>query len=165
MTQTEKTIRSGRPEDLDELMAIEEICFPPEQAARRKDIEERLEIYPEGFYILEKDGKIVSFVNGMTTNEADLRDEMYENASLHQPDGDWQMIFGVDTHPDYRRQGLAGQVIEACIADAKAKGRQGVVLTCLDHLIHYYASFGFVDEGISASTHGDVVWHQMRLCF
>lgn len=165
MTKTEVTIRSGRPEDLDELAKIENLCFPPDQAATREDIKERLEIYPEGFYILEKNEKIVSFVNGMSTNEDNLRDEMYENASLHQPDGKWQMIFGVDTHPDYRRQGLAGQVIKACIEDAKAKGRKGVVLTCLDHLIHYYASFGFVDEGISSSTHGDVVWHQMRLRF
>lgn len=165
MTQTERTIRFGRSEDLDELMTIEEICFPPEQAATRRDIRERLEIYPEGFYILEENGKIVSFVNGMSTDECNLRDEMYENASLHQPDGDWQMIFGVDAHPDYRRQGLAGQVIKACIEDAKVKGRKGVVLTCLDPLVHYYASFGFVDEGISSSTHGDVVWHQMRLRF
>lgn len=165
MTQSERVIRSGRPEDLDELMAIEEICFPPEQAATLEDIKERLETYPEGFYILEEGGKILSFVNGMATDEANLRDEMYENAFLHQSDGEWQMIFGVDTHPDYRCQGLAGQVIKACIEDAKAKGRKGIVLTCLDHLIHYYASFGFVDEGISSSTHGDVVWHQMRLRF
>lgn len=108
MTQTERTIRSGQPEDLDELMAIEEICFPPEQAATREDIKERLEIYPEGFYILEMNEKIVSFVNGMTTDQPDLCDDMYKNASLHQPDEDWQMIFGVDTHPNYRRQGLAG---------------------------------------------------------
>ena len=41
----------------------------------------------------------------------------------------------------------------------------GVVLTCKDRLVHYYAKFGFADEGVSASTHGDVVWHQMRLTF
>lgn len=49
--------------------------------------------------------------------------------------------------------------------DAKAQHRKGLVLTCKDKLIHYYASFGFVDEGISESVHGNVVWHQMRLTF
>ena len=46
---------------------------------------------------------------------------------------------------------------------AKEQGRRGVVLTCKEKLVHYYAKFGFVDEGISGSTHGNVVWHQMRL--
>lgn len=51
------------------------------------------------------------------------------------------------------------------IGEAKAQGRRGVVLTCKDALVHYYAKFGFVDEGISQSTHGDVVWRQMRVTF
>jgi len=50
-------------------------------------------------------------------------------------------------------------------AEAKGGGRRGVVLTCKERLIGFYARFGFVDEGVSASTHGDVVWHQMRLTF
>ena len=40
-----------------------------------------------------------------------------------------------------------------------------LVLTCKDHLVHYYAKFGFVSEGVSGSTHGGVVWYQMRLTF
>ena len=75
------------------------------------------------------------------------------------------MIFGVNTLPAYRRQGCAGQVLERVIADARAQGRRGCVLTCKDALVHYYARFGFVDEGISQSTHGGVVWHDMRLTF
>ena len=39
------------------------------------------------------------------------------------------------------------------------------MLTCKERLIGFYAQFGFVDEGVSVSTHGDVVWHQMRLTF
>ena len=34
-----------------------------------------------------------------------------------------------------------------------------------DKLIHYYAKFGFVNEGVSQSVHGNVVWYQMRLTF
>ena len=37
--------------------------------------------------------------------------------------------------------------------------------TCKDRLVHYYAKVGFVSEGVSASTHGGVVWYQMRLTF
>ena len=107
----------------------------------------------------------MSFVNGLVTDEEKQRDEMYENAALHNEQGAWQMIFGVNTLPQYRRQGLAGQVIRRCIDDARRQGRRGVVLTCKDRLVHYYETFRFVSEGVSQSTHGGVVWYDMRLTF
>ena len=56
--------------------------------------------------------------------------------------------------------------IRKMIEKAKEEGRLGVVLTCKDKLVHYYASFGFQNEGVSeASTHGGVTWNQMRLTF
>lgn len=106
---------------------------------------------------------LISFVNGMATDEPHLRDEMYDDPSLHSPDGAWQMIFGVDTHPAFRRHGYAGMVLRRVIDDARDHGRRGLVLTCKDRLVHYYASFGFQDEGLSDSTHGGVTWHEMRL--
>ncbi len=47
----------------------------------------------------------------------------------------------------------------------KPREEKGLVLTCKDKLIHYYAKFGFENEGVSESTHGDVVWNKMRLTF
>lgn len=50
--------------------------------------------------------------------------------------------------------------------DAKKQGRCGLVLTCKDKLVDYYAKFGFVNEGQSTkSNHGGVAWNQMRLTF
>lgn len=51
------------------------------------------------------------------------------------------------------------------IADARAQGRRGCVLTCKEALVHYYESFGFRSEGLSVSTHGGAVWYDMRLTF
>ena len=56
-------------------------------------------------------------------------------------------------------------MLRRVIADAKAQGRKGCVLTCKDKLLHYYGKLGFVDEGVSQSTHGGVVWYEMRLTF
>ena len=67
--------------------------------------------------------------------------------------------------PDYRCQGIAAALMDHMIEDAKNKGRKGLILTCKDRLIHYYEKFGFVNEGVSQSTHGGVVWHKMRLMF
>ena len=108
---------------------------------------------------------MVGFVNGMVTDEPDLQDEMYDNAAMHDENGAWQMIFGVDTHPDFRCRGCAGQLLKLVITQAKVCGRRGLVLTCKDRLVPYYAKFGFVSEGVSPSTHGDVTWYQMRLTF
>ena len=80
-------------------------------------------------------------------------------------DGAWQMIFGVKTLPAYRCWGLAAAVMERVIADAKAQGRRGCVLTCKDRLVHYYEKFGFCSEGVSVSPDGGAVWYAMRLTF
>lgn len=158
-------IRTATMHDLAALTAIEAECFPAAEAAKEEDFRARLAVYPDHFWVLEDGGQIVSFVNGMVTEEEKLRDEMYENAALHDENGAWQMIFGVNTLPQYRRQGLAESLLRRCIADARRQGRRGVVLTCKDQLVHYYEKFGFVSEGVSQSTHGGVVWYDMRLTF
>ena len=159
-------IRTAVMADLAAVTAVEAACFPAAEAATEQDFADRLAVYPNHFWLLEEDdGTLVSFVNGLVTDEPTLRDEMYADASFHNEQGAWQMIFGVNTLPAYRKRGLAGQVLERVIADARAQGRKGCVLTCKDKLIHYYEKFGFQNEGVSESVHGGVVWYDMRLEF
>ena len=159
-------IRTARPSDLKALTEMEAVCFPTTEAAGEEAIAQRLRAYPEHFWLLEtEEGEIISFVNGLATDEPFLRDEMYENAALHQENGAWQMIFGVDTLPQYRRRGCAARLLNHVAAQARSQGRKGCVLTCKAALVHYYEKFGFVSEGISQSTHGGAVWYDMRLTF
>ena len=152
-------------DDLKEIAAVEAECFPAAEAASEESLRKRLSVFADHFWLLFDVDKMVGFVNGMVTDEPDLSDEMYDDASMHSPDGKWEMIFGVDTIPEYRRQGCAGKVLSRVIEDARKQGREGLVLTCKDKLIHYYAKFGFENEGLSKSVHGDAVWYQMRLKF
>ena len=125
-----------------------------------------LSLYGNHFWLLYDGDRLISFVDGFVTDDADLTDEMYENAAMHNESGAWQMILGVNTLPAYRQHGYAGKLLQKAIADAKEQGRKGVVLTCKSRLVHYYAKFGFEDEGVTdKSTHGNVAWHQMRLTF
>lgn len=158
-------IRHAMAEDLDRLAAIEAASYPPLEGAPKESIRNRIAYFPECFWILEEDGKILSFINGFATNEKDLTDEMYDHPEEHDPDGKWQMIFSVVTAPEARKKGYASAVMEQLIRDVRAAGRNGIVLTCKERLIPFYARFGYVDEGVSDSTHGNVVWHQMRLVF
>ena len=159
------TIRTEQMEDIDAITAVETECFPPAEAATREEFAERLKYYKDHFWLMFDGGHLVAFVDGMVTSQKDLTDEMYEKAELHEEQGDWQMIFGVNTIPAYRRRGLAEQLLKRAIADAKAQGKKGLVLTCKDKLIHYYAKFGFENDGVSESAHGDAVWNQIRLTF
>ena len=143
-------IRRGKIQDLKKITVIEAECFPASEAATEESFKGRLTVYPDYFWILEEDGKIVSFVNGMVTDSPNLSDEMYENPHLHNPEGEWQMVFGVNTLPDYRKRGYAEKLLNEMIKDA---------------LVHYYSKFGFKNEGVSESTHGGVVWYEMRLVF
>ena len=158
-------IRYAKMEDIAAIAAVEVECFPPAEAATEKDFIERVRYYGNHFWLMHDGEKLIAFVDGFVTDEPDLTDEMYENAAMHNENGAWQMIFGVNTLPEYRRRGLAGQLLETAIAAAKQQGRKGLVLTCKDKLMHYYARFGFVSEGVSGSVHGGVTWYQMRLTF
>lgn len=156
-------IRTAVPEDLPAIAQIEAQCFPAGEAATAESFSGRLAHYPNHFWVLMDGDTMVGFVNGLVTGEPDLRDEMYDNAAMHDENGDWQMIFGVDTIPAYRRRGCAERLLCHVIEEARKQGRKGLVLTCKEKLLHYYAKFGFVNEGISQSTHGNVLWYQMRL--
>ena len=105
-------IRCAKTQDVDAIAHLEAVCFPQAEAATRESIEERVKAYPNHFFLLWDGDQLVSFVNGLVTDQPDLTDEMYEKADMHQEDGAWQMIFGVDTDPHRRKQGLAGQAIE-----------------------------------------------------
>lgn len=158
-------IRTATFKDLDAVSAVEAACFPAAEAATPAEFAERLRHYGSHFWLMFDSEKLIGFVDGMVTDKADLSDDLYAQASLHNENGAWQMIFGVNTLPEYRRQGVAAALLKQAIADAKAQDRKGLVLTCKDKLVHYYAKFGFVSEGVSESTHGGVVWYQMRLTF
>ena len=158
-------IRRGTLKDLKAIAAVEAACFPAAEAATAEEFAGRLQQYGDHFWLLWEGERLLAFVDGFCTDWPDLTDEMYADASLHRENGAWQMIFGVNTIPACRRQGYAGRLLQQAIADARAQGRKGLVLTCKEALVHYYAKFGFVNEGISGSTHGGVVWYQMRLKF
>lgn len=158
-------IRQANKNDLREIVNIESICFPPAEAASEKSIYERFEVFGENFLVAIEDNKIVGFINGCTTDRPILEDELYYDAKLHNSKGKYQTVFGLDVLPQYRKKGIAGKLLSEFIELSKKRGKQGMVLTCKDYLINYYAKFGFKHNGISQSSHGGVKWNDMVLFF
>lgn len=158
-------IRHAVLQDLEMISELENVCFPKSEAATKKDLYHRIQVFPENFWIVELDGKIISMINGMVTDIPNLTDEMYENADMHNKNGAWQMLFSVVTHPDFQKNGYAGLLMNQVIRDSVKAARKGIVLTCKEKLIGFYEKFGFVNEGVSTSVHGNTVWYQMRKTF
>lgn len=152
-------------EDLEAITKLEAMCFPKAEAATKESFEKRLKYFANHFWLLEENGKLISCINGLVTDVKMLRDEMYEDASIHTESGAWQMIFGVMTAPEYQGKRLASKLMERVIIDCKAQGRKGIVLTCKNELIKFYEKFGYINEGKSLSKHGGVTWNEMRLSF
>ncbi|MBT9631794.1 GNAT family N-acetyltransferase [Veillonella parvula] len=156
-------IHKATPADLDLVTHIEATCFPLAEAAPREAFKERLDRYAGQFLIAFDGDTPIGFIDGFVTDDEVLTDEMFADASLHNSNGAWQMIFGLNTMPKYRNRGVGGQLIEAFIELAREENRKGVILTCKEEKIPYYAKFGFVNEGASTSDHGGAKWYQMRL--
>lgn len=159
-------IKYANDNDIEQISKVENECFPVSEACDYMTFKNRLNYYKNHFWLMFDDDKLIAFLDGFVTDEDDLTDEMYEKAEMHNENGKWQMIFGVNTLPEYRKKGYAAKLIIKVIEDAKSQNRKGLVLTCKEKLVHYYSKLGFKDEGVtSKSTHGNVEWHQMRLTF
>lgn len=162
----EYLIRAAKLQDLDEICRIEEICFPPEEAADKHSLKARLEVFHRSFYVAEDSERhLIGFINGNITDSRAIQDDMFENVNLHNPNGSYQSIFGLDVAPSSRGMGVAAGLMRHLMAAAKSQGRKGLILTCKEQLISYYEQFGYHSLGISASVHGGAVWYDMILEF
>lgn len=139
--------------------------FSPAEAASKEAIRERMKTFQENFFVAEADGKVIGFINGGTTDKQNLPDEMYHDAGLHKPDGDYQTVFGLNVLPPYRHQGIAGRLLDHMSDISKKRGKKGVILTCKEHLLGFYGSHGFHNYGVADSEHGGAVWYDMRNLF
>ena len=121
-------IRTADLSDLKEIARVEAACFPAAEAATEEEFEKRLTFYKDHFWLMFEEEKLIAFVDGMVTNQEDLTDEMYEKAEMHDEKGDWQMIFGVNTLPSYRKHGYAGELIKRAIQMQKSREERDLSL-------------------------------------
>ena len=153
------------PEEADEAVEIEQICFPPNEACSEKHMKERIGKASELFLVAadKETGKIAGYLNGISTDEQVFRDEFFTDASLHEPEGKTVMLVGLDVRPEYRGKGLAREIVSRYAKREREKGRQSLVLTCHEEKIGMYERMGFHNRGIAASSWGGEQWYEMRL--
>ncbi|PKF80779.1 GNAT family N-acetyltransferase [Vibrio sp. vnigr-6D03] len=158
-------IRPAKSEDIKKIAEIESLCFPESEAASLKSFTERFQVFPECFFVLEVNGEIAGHINGCRYHKAELPDELFENANLHNPNGMYQTVFGLAVAPSHQRKGYASKLTKHLIEVCKQRNLTGMVLTCKEHLIPFYQSHGFTSQGQSDSSHGGALWYDMTIEF
>ena len=156
-------LRTIRQDEMEQGVAIELACFPPNEACSRERIMERVVKAPELFFVAvdKKTGKIAGFLNGLATDEEIFRDEFFTDITLYDPNGKNVMLLGLDVLPDYRGQGLATEIVRGYLERERRNNRDMLILTCLDGKVKMYEKMGFLDRGISGSSWGGEEWHEM----
>lgn len=157
----EIVIRTVKSTDLDAVCQVENAGFPPAEAATRAAFQYRIAAFPEWFLVAEEQGHVVGLLNGPATREHFICDAIYEPGGA-DGEGESLAILGLAVLPEYRRNGVAAQLMKAYLAKARQAGKRRVVLTCKEKLIHYYERFGFSNCGVSQSVNGGAVWYDME---
>ena len=67
-------IRTATQDDLDAICRVEAICFPASEAGTRESFAARLKVFPRHFLLLEDEGRLIGFVNGMVTDDRTISD-------------------------------------------------------------------------------------------
>lgn len=155
-------IRKVEMKDLDDISKLENICFNKEEAATKEAFEYRIGAFPESFYVaVNENNEIVGLVNGCVTDNLVISDELFEPGGGHNPVGKNQTVFGLLVDPRFQKKGIAAELMVAIMESAKKAGREKIILTCKENLIQYYEGFGYINNGVSKSTHGGAVWYDM----
>ena len=157
--------RRIRQDEAEEAAQVEQICFPPNEACSREHMIDRIGKAGELFLVAldKQSGRMAGFLNGIAVSEQKFRDEFFTDASLHDPEGENVMLLGLDVLPEYRRQGLARELVFIYCETERSRGRRRLVLTCLDSKVKMYEKMGFRDLGESASCWGGEKWHEMDI--
>jgi ribosomal protein S18 acetylase RimI-like enzyme len=156
-------IRKVESQDLETCVQVEAKCFPPQEAASSQNIEKRLKLYPQGFWVALDREEVVGFVNSGATDKEDISDEEFKALSGHDPLGKNIVIFSLAVTPETQKQGIAHLLMNRFITESRALAKKKILLLCKAPMISFYQRFGFCDAGESASTHGGAKWHEMQL--
>lgn len=156
-------IRGVMEADLEAVTKLENKCFPSAEAASKDALAYRIKTFPTSFFVAMEDKEMIGFINGGITNNRVISDALFAPDGGHNPLGENQAVFGLVVDPNHQRKGIARELLDYFIKMAKEDGRKRVILTCKDVLIAYYESFGFVNRGVSKSTHGDAVWYDLEI--
>ncbi len=157
------TFRDARPTDADRCFEIETSAYEGDEAATHAKISKRIETYPEGFLILEVDGRVVGFINCGCAHEVEMSDEDFKELVGHDPDAPNVVIMSVVVDPAVQGKGYSRALMDAFVSRMRRMDKGMIYLMCKEHHVPLYEKLGYEYLRPSDSDHGGMVWHEMNM--
>jgi len=113
-------VRQLMPSDFDQLIKLQELCFPGMHIWKKEQIESQLNVFPEGQICIELDKKLVASSSSLIMDidlydEADNWQTLSDSGYITNHDPDAETLYGIEimVHPDFRSMKLARRLYEA----------------------------------------------------
>lgn len=156
-----RNFRNARSVDAKRCFDIETSAYQGEEAATLGKIAKRIATYPEGFLILEMDGRVTGFINCGCAHTVEMADEEFKELKGHDPDAPNVVIMSVVIDPLHQGKGHARALMEEFVSRMQQMGKSAIYLMCKEQHIPLYEKLGYCYLRVSASDHGGKTWHEM----
>ncbi|MDM9649437.1 GNAT family N-acetyltransferase [Rhizobium sp. S163] len=155
------SFRRPTPSDAARCFEIETSAYEGDEAATLEKIENRITQFPEGFLILEAEGKIVGFINSGCAYEVVMSDEAFKELVGHDPAAPNAVIMSVVVAPAEQGKGYSKLLMQRFIDEMRAARKETIHLMCKDRHVPLYEKMGYRYVRPSESDHGGIAWHEM----
>lgn len=157
------TFRQAAPQDADRCFEIESTAYEGDEAATLPKIRKRIAEYPEGFLLMELDGRVIGFINSGCTHQVVMADEAFKELVSHDARAPNVVIMSVVVDPAFQGRGYASTMMRTFVERMRQAGKQTIHLMCKERHVDLYARQGYRYVKPSASDHGGMAWHEMEM--
>ncbi|MCF6410990.1 bifunctional GNAT family N-acetyltransferase/carbon-nitrogen hydrolase family protein [Pseudalkalibacillus salsuginis] len=113
-------LRNIEEKDIDQILELQKACFPDMDPWKREHLESHLNIFPEGQFCVESEGKVVGTCSSLIINfdeydEKHTWDEITDEGYITNHDPEGYNLYGIEVmvHPDFRRMKIGRRLYEA----------------------------------------------------
>jgi len=153
--------RHAVPGDAARCHEIESAAYEGDEAATFARIEKRIADYPEGFLVMEREGRTVGFINSGCAWNVVMSDESFKELVGHDSAAPNVVIMSVVIDPAYQGRGWARPMMRTFVERMRQAGKKRIHLMCKQRHVDLYARQGFQYQRPSSSDHGGMAWHEM----
>jgi predicted amidohydrolase len=128
-------VRQIKIEDYNQIIKLQELCFPGMPTWTNEQIRSQLEIFPEGQICIELNKKIVASSSSLIIDfdlyeESDNWKMLSDSGHITNHDPDGETLYGIEimVHPNYRGYKLSRRLYSARKELAVAKNLKNIVL-------------------------------------
>lgn len=155
------TFRSAASADIHRCYQIESCAYEGDEAATEEKIATRIRQYPQGFLVMEVEGRVIGFINSGCAYDVVMSDEKFKELIGHDPDAPNVVVMSVVIDPACQGRGLASLLMRAFVSRMREQGKKSIHLMCRERHVELYRRFGYDYVKPSDSDHGGMSWHEM----